>query len=303
MKRALVTGGSGYIGSHLVRALRRNGWYVTSFDLTAPFPTHSANSVVVGDLKNKDDMEYVGGHGFDVIFHLAAFIDVEESQKDRARYWENNVGGTYNLVEAFPNTPIIFSSTAAVYKSQNRPISETDETGPVSFYGLTKLAAENLVKTRNSVILRYFNVGGCADGLVDNHKNRTHLIPRIIEDEYVKVFGISYDTFDGTAIRDYVHVADVVDAHIKAADYLLRKEPSVTLNIGSGKGYSVINVLNEAGDVLDRDINWRAFPARIGDAPILIADISLAKKVLSYEPKMSLKDIIETHVCDSSTMI
>ena len=300
MKNALVTGGSGYIGSHLTHALKRAGWFVLSFDKRAPHPTRLVNSQVVGDLLSPSDVEYLTGHKFDVIFHLAALIDVEESQREPERYWANNTTATERLLEAFPKTPIVFSSTAAVYDSSNDPLSESHSLRPSSVYGETKLTAEVKIREAGNphAILRYFNVAGCSPGMVDNHKRVTHLIPRALKSDGIEIYGDDYETSDGTAVRDYVHVEDVAMAHIAAAERLKAGKPSITANIGSGMGYSVQDVLACVRDVTGRELPSVTVPRRSGDPAALVADTRLAERELGFSPRYGLRDMISSHAFD-----
>ncbi len=296
MRTALVTGGAGYIGTHLSLTLKRAGWTVMSFDAQAPYMRSYGS--LVGDILNPSDMEYVGGHRFDAIFHMAALIDVEESGREPERYRAVNTGGTANLLREYSDTPIIFSSTAAVYQTSDIPLREDSPLGPSNVYGETKLAAEELIRANGNphAILRYFNVAGCSPGLRDNHKTITHLIPKIIESGgRIPIYGTDYPTRDGTAVRDYVHVQDICDAHVRAAERLLVGQQSFTANLGSGNGYSVTQVLEAARKVFPSQSLPTIEARRPGDSPSLVADITRASEFLDFSPKYSLEEMIRSH--------
>lgn len=297
MRSALVTGGAGYIGTHLSMTLKRAGWMVMSFDAQAPY-VRSYGSLV-GDILNASDMEYVGGHRFDVIFHMAALIDVEESEREPDRYRDVNVRGTANLLTEYRDrkTPIIFSSTAAVYETSDEPLREDMPTVPSNVYGQTKLDAEDLIRASGNpyAILRYFNVAGCSPGMKDNHRHITHLIPRIIQaNGDVTIMGDDYPTRDGTCVRDFVHVQDICDAHVKAAERLLEGHESFTANLGSGIGQTVREVALAAQSVLGHG-RVTIGPRRPGDAASLVADSSRARELLGYAPRYTIEEMILSH--------
>lgn len=298
MRSALVTGGAGYIGSHLCATLKRaGGWFVFSIDTQAPY--RLSGSDVVGDILNCSDIEYMGAHRFDVVFHMAALIDVEESEREPDRYRAVNVQGTANLLSEYQKrgTPIVLSSTAAVYETSDQPLREDMPTVPANVYGQTKLEAENLIRESGNphAILRYFNVAGCSPGMRDNHKNVTHLVPRIIKGGGdVTIMGDDYETRDGTCVRDFVHVQDICDAHLKAAERLLGGKGSFTANLGSGKGQTVREVAEAAQRVLGSG-RITTGPRRPGDAASLVADSSVARDLLDYNPKYSLEEMIASH--------
>ena len=260
-------------------------------------PYRHSHSDVVADILNASDIEYLGGHGFDVIFHMAGLIDVEEGERERDLYQAVNVGGTANLLKEFNNTPIIFSSTAAVYETSAQPLDENMPTRPASHYGQTKLDAETIIRENGNpyAILRYFNVAGCATGMKDNHKRVTHLVPRILKaGGHATVMGGDYPTRDGTCVRDYVHVQDICDAHVKAAERLLDGQGSFIANLGSGNGHTVLEVAETALRVLGHGSITMSY-RRAGDPPSLVADSTLARKMLDYNPKYSLEEMIRTH--------
>lgn len=266
-----------------------------SVDLRSP--THRSNSDVGADLLDRANVEYLGGHGFDIIFHLAALIDVEESQREPELYRETNVTMTENILREFPNTPVVFASTAAVYAASDAPLTERMPVEPENIYGETKLAAEEIVRRHGEhAILRFFNVAGCSPGFVDNHPKITHLVPRIIQSKgAISIYGNDYLTHDGTCVRDFIHVQDICDAFLAAGERLLSKGASLTANLGSGRGYSVLEVSRAASRVLS-DMGPPLFaPRRQGDAASLVADITTARAELDFAPKYSLEEMIASH--------
>lgn len=266
-----------------------------SVDLRSP--THRSNSDVGGDLLNQSDMEYLGGHRFDVVFHLAALIDVEESQREPERYRAYNVTATENVLREFPDTPVVFASTAAVYAPSDAPLTEKMPVEPENIYGETKLAAEAIVRRHGEhAILRFFNVVGCSPGFVDNHPTVTHLVPRIIQSKgAISIYGNDYLTHDGTCVRDFIHVQDICDAFLAAGERLLSKGTSLTANLGSGRGYSVLEVSRAASRVLGDMAPPSFAPRRQGDPASLVADITTARAELDFTPKYSLEEMIASH--------
>ena len=300
-KTALVTGGSGYIGSHLAKKLKREGWEVIIIDLVAP--THKYyDTYLVYDLKSIKLFEKVLClFEFDAVFHLAARIEVGLSKEQAIDFWLNNVGATINLLSAMKKSNtnnIIFASSAAVYKPLKYSLHENYETAKNSVYGSTKLACENAIQDSglNYINLRFFNVAGAdhEGELKENHKVKTHLIPLLIKNkDDFKVFGDDFDTDDGTCVRDYVHVDDVADACICAYNCLESKtRVKGTFNIGSGKPSSVIDIIETFEDFTNTRIKYKIVERRDGDPDILVANISMAKRWLNWSPKYKLSDII-----------
>ncbi len=266
-----------------------------SFDAQTPYRLSSSD--VVGDILNASDLEYLGSHRFDAVFHMAALIDVEASAQEADRYRAVNVQGTANVLHEFPRSAIILSSTAAVYETSDEPLHEDAPLRPNNVYGETKLDAEELVRaSRNPhAILRYFNVAGCSPGMRDNHRKVTHLIPRIIQGGGdATVMGTDYPTRDGSCVRDFVHVQDICDAHLRAAERLLDGQGSFTANLGSGTGHSVLEVAETAQRVLGTGTTTMG-PRRPGDAASLVADSTRARELLGYNPKYSLEEMIRSH--------
>lgn len=303
-KVALVTGGKGYLGSHLCKELKDNGWYVVILDRKDNKFVHSFydKCITQTDIRHREKLMYVFDNcDIDVVFHLAGRIEVGESMKYPAEFWDVNVGGTSALIYAMEYAgvkKIIFSSSAAVYRKKNGAISEEDELSNNSVYGNTKLACEQMIKDSGFKygILRYFNLAGShpVENIGENHTHETHLIPKILENlNSFIINGDDYGTADGTCIRDYVHVCDVANAHLLAADYLDNND-SFTANLGLGKGHSIKEIIKVIEDELNLKVNYSIKERRSGDPDILIADISKAQKLLNYQPKYDIKDIIKT---------
>jgi UDP-glucose 4-epimerase len=303
-KSAFVTGGFGYLGSHLCKMLIENGWTVSVFDIKKP--THPYwNHSFCGDVCNKKELT----HSFwlapdvDVVFHLAGLIDIAESVSFPSKYFLNNAAGTSVVLEVMRNfkvDKIIYSSTAGLYRSSEEPLTEKSPLNPDNNpYAASKYCSE--ISIRNSdikhVIFRYFNLAGADEsGLIgEDHEPETHLIPKILQNlNMIKIYGNDYNTPDGTCIRDYVHVNDVSTAHLKAAEYLFEGKDSITMNLGTGKGQSVLEVVNKVKELTKENIKINFHSRRPGDPPRLVADISLAEQTIQYQPKYTLTDIIQT---------
>ena len=311
----LVTGGAGYIGSHTVLELIKKGEDVIVLDnLENGYRDFVlGGKLIVGDLRDGSFVEDVfKKNKIDSVLHFAAYTSVEESIKNPIKYYENNVYGTINLLKAMVNNnvdKIIFSSTAAVYGiSKNTPLTETDVVMPQNIYGKTKLEVENIlesVKVAHGIkyiILRYFNASGADEGgmIGEAHKNETHLIPLVLQvalgkKDKIYIYGDDYDTKDGTCIRDYIHVSDLANAHIKALDKLRLDGLSGIYNLGNGVGFSVREVIKIAKDVTKVSIKEEVTKRRKGDVPYLVASYKKAKEELGWEPKYkNLREIIET---------
>ncbi|EED34612.1 UDP-glucose 4-epimerase [Luminiphilus syltensis NOR5-1B] len=301
----LVTGGAGYVGSHIVRTLLRQGHTTVILDdfSTGHRWATQGQEVVEVDLKDLPALRAaLAGREFHGIFHFAAKSLVGESDEEALLYYQNNVDGTSNLLRvALENGwhRCVFSSTAAVYGNPvTATIDEDHPKAPINVYGETKLAMENLLegvcnsKSFGAVCLRYFNAAGAADdaSIGEAHTPETHLIPRALKAAAgnggdLTIFGDDYPTADGTCIRDYIHVEDLADAHSKAMDYLQQHSGFVALNLGTGSGFSVKSVVNACEKVVNRAIPHTVGPRRSGDPDSLIADASKAKKLLGWRPK------------------
>lgn len=315
--KVLVTGGAGYIGSHTVRQLVRAGADVTVLD--SMIYGHPAALVdpgvrlVKGDLGDATVVYPLLAHGhFDAVVHFAAFIQVGESVKDPLRYYENNIAKPLTLLKAMllaGTKRFVFSSTAAVFGiPEEIPIPETAPKNPINPYGSSKLMLERVCRDceqpygLKSVFLRYFNASGASEdaAIGEDHDPESHLIPVILqaikgERPGITVFGTDYDTPDGTCVRDYVHVDDLADAHLRALDYLMKGGNTDCFNLGTGKGLSVKEIIDAAEKVTGRKAPVTYGPRREGDPPFLIADSRKARRVLGWSPRYTnAEQIVET---------
>lgn len=315
MARILVTGGAGYIGSHTCKALHGAGHTPIVIDNL----TNGHRDAVrwgpfeEGDITNIDRLRDVfRTHRPDAVIHFAGLIEVSHSVADPQAFRRNNVAGTRTLLDVMAETKvekIVFSSTAAVYGTpETVPIPEEAPTRPVNPYGETKLAVEQMLaaaavqNTVNYAALRYFNAAGAdPDGsLGERHEPETHLVPLVLQvalgqrDE-IQVFGKDYPTQDGTAVRDYVHVCDLADAHIAALDYLLQRPEPLVANLGTGIGYSVREIIAACRKITGHPIPHRDAPRRSGDPAQLVAAPGRARDILGWTPRQSdLETIIRS---------
>jgi UDP-arabinose 4-epimerase len=317
MQNILITGGAGYIGSHTAKAIKKAGFNPVVYDnLSRGFKELvKFGPLVVGDLHDSEKLgatlkEYRPAG----CIHFAAFAYVGESVSDPGLYYRNNVGGSLSLIEALIKggvNKIVFSSTCATYGQPDIvPITETTPQRPMNPYGHSKLMVEQLLKDFDvshglkSVALRYFNACGAdADGEIgEMHDPEPHLIPRIImaalgQIPHIDVMGTDYPTPDGTAIRDYIHVEDLAQAHVQAMNYLLKGGQSDVFNLGTGKGNSVKDVIAAVKRSSNRDIPVNYAPRRAGDPASLVADNSKAKRILGFDPKyLDIEDSVRTAV-------
>ena len=299
--KILVTGGSGYLGSHLCKKLYQMGYEVYILDSCEPKHTYYKHYYLI-DIRSGDIINAFNGNDYEFVFHLAGRIEVGESQKDPIEFWHVNVGGTVNLLNAMKKlskAKLIFSSTAGVYWSVGLPIPEYECTTNNSVYSNTKIASETAIQDSKIpyVIFRYFNLAGAdPDGeMGETHDPETHMIPCMFQNiDNFKIYGNDYRTPDGTCIRDYVHVCDVVDAHISAMQYLNDGHPPEIINLGSGKGHSILDVIHRFEDLFAMKVNYDFSHRRSGDPDVLIADIGLAKELLDYTPKHNIDSIIKS---------
>jgi len=313
-KTVLVVGGAGYIGSHMVRALVEDGFRdVVVFDNLSTghrWSVPEGVDFVEGDLGSASDLETLfAGRRVDTVMHFAASSLVGESVRDPLKYWDNNVSACVRLLRAMGShgvKKLVFSSTAAVYGEPERtPIEETDRKEPTNPYGQSKLAIERMLGdvSRAGVIsyvaLRYFNACGAhpSGEIGECHDPETHLIPNILkaasgETDAVSVFGEDYDTPDGTCLRDYVHVGDLVRAHLKALEYLEEGGASDAFNLGNGDGYSVRQVIEAVERVTGRLLRVNVDARRPGDPAKLVASSGKALKVLGWKPEIGIEEIV-----------
>jgi UDP-glucose 4-epimerase len=317
MKNILVTGGAGYIGSQTNLSLLEAGYKTIVLDNLI----YGHKEVVPKESKfvNIDLADFEALNRFfkenkvDGVIHFAAFAYVGESVTDPRKYYQNNVVGTLNLLNAMLENGvknIVFSSTCATYGTPDKvPITENEKQSPINPYGYTKLVVENILKDYatayglNSVALRYFNACGadvlCRTG--EDHSPETHLIPLIFEvangkREKISVFGKDYSTVDGTCIRDYIHTMDLATAHIKALEKLMEGELKCEqINLGTGKGLSVLEIIEAVKKVTGKEIKVEIAPRRSGDPAELVADNTKARQLLGWTPKYSdIENIVNT---------
>jgi UDP-glucose 4-epimerase len=311
----LVCGGAGYIGSHMVKLLLERGHDVTVFDNLS---TGHRDAVLggrfeSGDLGDAAALDRVlGATRFDAVMHFAAFIRVEESVAQPGKYFRNNFSNAINLLDAMARHEVrkfIFSSTAAVYgEPKYVPVDEKHPREPINPYGLSKRMVEDALPYYGgayglrSVPLRYFNAAGADPGgqLGPRHNPLTHLIPLVLRaaagvNPNVKVFGRDYPTPDGTAVRDYIHVLDLCEAHLAAIDYLVAGGESCAFNLGVGRGFSVQEVIDAVKRVTGRDFEVITEGRRAGDPSELIADPALANRVLGWKARYVELDTIVAH--------
>jgi len=301
--RALVTGGSGYLGSHVCKRLKQEGWTVVVYDIKEPKHKY-ADLYCQGDIRDRNTLDdLLKKIKIDVVFHFAGRIEVGESVKIPTEFYDVNTGGTCNLLNVMVKHDvknIIYSSTAAVYRTVDYELDEYDEVQyKTNAYAGSKLSAEYAIQQSglNHIIFRYFNLAGAdSDGeMGEDHDPETHLIPKIIQNlNNVEVYGHDYPTTDGTCVRDYVHVCDVAEAHLNAAKYLTEGNVSIILNLGTGKGYSVNKIITLIEKVAGRKIDIKYLSRRPGDPSKLVANVNLAKKVLKYRPKHDIMSILQT---------
>lgn len=316
----LITGGAGYIGSHVLKALLESGIHnISVIDNLSKGNMSAINELgKIGSFKFinnnlEDDLNSVFSEGkFDAIIHFAAFIEVFESTKDPLKYYLNNTANVAKILtycKKYSINKFIFSSTAAVYGEPQTPsVSEQSSTAPINPYGYSKLMSERIIRdfalsneSFKFAILRYFNVAGASvDGTIgQNYPNATHLIKVAVQTalnkrEKMNIYGDDYDTPDGTCIRDYIHVCDLANAHISALEYI-NKSQSEIFNVGYGRGFSVKEVINVAKEVSGVDFKTELTKRRDGDPAVLIANSQKLKNLTGWQPKFDdLRLIVKT---------
>lgn len=311
----LVTGGAGYIGSHINKMLYHNGYETVVFDNLVYGHKEAVKRGVleVGDLADTGRLDEIFvRYDIDAVFHFAAYAYVGESVKNPQKYYNNNVVNTLHLLDAMVKhnvKHIVFSSTCATYGvPEDIPITEEMEQRPINPYGASKLMVERILNDYHSAYrlnyccLRYFNAAGAdPDGEIgESHTPETHLIPLILaaaagNRENIRVFGTDYPTRDGSCIRDYIHVTDLADAHIKAMDYLKNGGESTCFNLGNCTGNSVLEVIKAAKEVTGKEIPVAFGERRQGDPPVLVGSAKKAERVLSWKPQYGEIETILEH--------
>ena len=306
MKTFVVTGCNGYIGSHMCYELRQSypGCTIVGVDkVDKPHLRHLYDGYSPIDISINP--LYTTSRDIDCVFHFAAYISVEEGERDPWSYYRNNIGATFGAIDFARRNKVknfIFSSTAAVYGESANPIvtlKENTKLQPTSIYGKSKAICENILEDiddMNIARLRYFNACGrnVKANLYEEHDPETHLIPLLVKNKQATIYGNTWATKDGTCIRDYVHVVDICRAHIRAYEYI-SNGASIVSNIGTGTGYSVKEVVDKVNEIIhngEMDIVYE--DRRNGDVPRLVANTDIAETILNFKPQYTLDDIIES---------
>ncbi|MFZ5825017.1 MAG: UDP-glucose 4-epimerase GalE [Bacillota bacterium] len=312
--KVLVTGGAGYIGSHVVQALLEAGHEPVVYDnlSTGHVQAVKEAELVVADIADRERLSTtLAKHQFDGAIHLAAVSLVGESMRNPSRYFNNNIVNGLHLFDSLVSASVpwaVLSSTAAVYgEPKEIPISETHSQQPANPYGESKLALERILGWYEkaygfrSIALRYFNAAGAhpSGKIGEHHDPETHLIPIVLQvalgqRDAVDIFGSDYATPDGSAVRDYVHVCDLAAAHVAAMERLNGGAPTTTYNLGSEQGYSVLEIVEASRRVSGKEIPVRMAPRRAGDPPILVASADKARVELGWCTHYDLEGIVET---------
>ena len=310
-KNILVTGGAGYIGSHIVEQLIKNKQSVIILDNLVTGYERLVNKkakFIKADIKNKSKItKIIKDYNINSIIHLAAYLNVSEAEKKKRKYYTNNITGTKNLLEACKNSNvknIIFSSSCSVYGNVKGSVSENRKPNPQGYYGYTKFKGEELLKKLSLKynlrygILRYFNVAGASNSgkIGEIETSHGHLIKNLAiksleKKPKVKIFGNDYQTKDGTCVRDYIHVSDLADIHIKGLNYLNNNKKSFILNCGYGKGYSVQQIVNIFKKI-KKGVGIQYQKRRPGDIAQVYANAKKFKKILRWKPKYNNIELI-----------
>ncbi len=317
----LVVGGAGYIGSHMVKMLAKAGHQVVTLDNLSKGYRDAVKygDFVEGGILNSELLDSVfSSNEFDGVMHFASYIEVGESVRDPAKYFRNNFANTLNLLDAMVRHQVkcfIFSSTAAIFgEPETAPIDEKHPKKPINPYGKSKLMVEQALTDYEvayglrSVCLRYFNAAGAdPEGeLGERHNPETHLIPLILQAasgrrDKISIFGQDYPTPDGSCVRDYIHIVDLCSAHLLALEKLVQGSGSKQYNLGNGNGYSVIEVIEAVKKITDKDFDVVSESRRSGDPAVLVADSSLARSELGWNPVYDDLEVIVQHAWNWET--
>mgnify|MGYP001270726860 CR=1 FL=1 len=315
IENILITGGAGYIGSHLTERLVQKKNVIILDNLITGYKRliNKKAKFINGDIKDKRKLiKIIKDYKIDSIIHLAAFLNVKESEKNKKKYYNNNINGTLNLIHACKDSTvknIIFSSSCSVYGNVKGPVNEKKRLNPQNYYAYTKLKSEEIIKKFSKKykyqygILRYFNVAGASPSgkIGEIQTSHGHLIKNIAiqslrSKPVISIYGKNYDTKDGTCIRDYIHVSDLVDIHIKSLKYINTKSKSLVLNCGYGKGYSVLDIIKIFKEK-NKNLIIKYKPRRIGDVDKVYADVKKIKSILRWKPKYNnIRKIIKSSV-------
>ena len=312
----LVVGGAGYIGSHTVNLLKKEGYTPIIYDNLSKGHKEVGEilgvKLINGDLGDKEKLKKVfSDEKIDIVMHFAAFIEVGESVTAPAKYYNNNVSKVLELLDAMVESNVkyfVFSSTAATFgEPETEKISETHPQKPINPYGKSKLMVEKILKDYDnayglkSTVLRYFNASGSDEnGLIgESHDPESHLIPLILQAasgrrKSIKIFGTDYDTKDGTCVRDFVHVYDLAKAHILGMEKMKKENTSLNYNLGSGEGFTVKEIIEKTKTITNVDFTVEEEEPRAGDPAVLVADSTKAGKELGWKPEYDLDSIISS---------
>ncbi len=315
IENILITGGAGYIGSHIAEQLVKKKNIIILDNLITGHKRliNKKAKFINGDIKDKRKLiKIIKDNNIDSIIHLAAFLNVRESEKNKKKYFKNNINGTLNLIHACKNSTvknIIFSSSCSVYGNVKGPVNEKKRLNPQNYYAYTKLKSEEIIKKFSKKyryrygILRYFNVAGASPSgkIGEIEASHGHLIKNIAiqslkSKPVISIYGNDYSTKDGTCIRDYIHVSDLVDIHIKTLNYVNTKSKSLVLNCGYGKGYSVLDIIKIFKET-NKNLIVKYKSRRIGDVDKVYADVKKIKSILRWKPKYNnIRKIIKSSI-------
>ena len=315
IENILITGGAGYIGSHIVERLVKKKNIIILDNLITGYKRliNKKAKFIKGDIKDKKKLiKIIKDNKIDTIIHLAAFLNVKESEKNKKKYYNNNINGTLNLIHACKDLTvknIVFSSSCSVYGNVKGPVNEKKRLNPQNYYAYTKLKSEEIIKKFSKKykyrygILRYFNVAGASPSgkIGEIETSHGHLIKNIAIQSLklkpvISIYGNDYITKDGTCIRDYIHVSDLVDIHIKTLKYINTKSKSLVLNCGYGKGYSVLDIIKIFKET-NKNLIVKYKSRRMGDVDKVYADVKKIKSILRWKPKYNnIRKIIKSSI-------